>query len=114
MSELTKPKKGWFAWEEKGYMLGQPLPPDLAENVRKHNKMFADWRERLGEGPFHCPDCGSASYSQWCLGWWPYGEHYHDPNRKTCFDCGREWWIVCPNCDNNVDRNEEWVAKNKE
>lgn len=81
------------------------LRPSLEECGRKAHELRERWKERLGET--RCPECGSDSYFEWLIGWWPDEEHYHDPNRKECVDCGHWWWIECPTCDHNKDMTKE-------
>jgi hypothetical protein len=77
------------------------------EASRQHKELKDKWRKRLGEEPFHCPECGSGNFMEWLIGWWPSEDHYHDPNRKECMDCGHWWWIVCPTCGHNKGRTKE-------
>jgi hypothetical protein len=43
--------------------------------------------------------CGSDLVFQWLIGWKKGpGAHLHDPNRRRCDDCGRTWFVPCPEC----------------
>jgi hypothetical protein len=98
-------------WVKEGgfWVYNKPLSDteQMNENIRHWKKVHADWRKRIGEEAWLCPECGSGNYSEWLIGWWPDDEHYHDPNRKACGDCGHWWWIVCPTCNHNSGRTKE-------
>jgi len=98
-------------WIRGGALWTYHTPPNPVQqakkNIRDWKELRAKWRERLGEEVFQCPECGSGNYGEWMMGWWPTEEHYHDPNRKQCEDCGHFWWIVCPTCDHNKGRTKE-------
>jgi len=107
MSRESK-SPGWV--KEGGFWVyDKPLSDieQMNENIRHWKKVHADWRKRIGEEAWLCPECGSGNYFEWMIGWWPDDEHYHDPNRKECGDCGHWWWIVCPTCNHNAGRTKE-------
>jgi hypothetical protein len=47
--------------------------------------------------------CAQPSVVQHLRGWWPHRDergqlHSHDPNRRWCLSCKREWFVPCPQC----------------
>ena len=96
---MSKESKS-LGWVREGALWEYQKPPtarDRAlENARKYQELRDKWREKIG--PNCCPECGSDLIEEWCIGWWPSEEHYHDPNRKTCDDCGYQWFQSCPTC----------------
>ena len=102
---MAKESPGWV---REGALWSYNKPPTrrerVLEGIRERKELEAKWREKLG--PKVCPKCSSDSFEEWTIGWFLNEEHYHDPNRKTCGDCGHIWWIVCPTCGHNKDRCE--------
>lgn len=94
MSEVnTWIKKGMF-WQ---YKKSPSREEKFQETIRSNAELRNNWVTKYPELK-QCPECESKNYTSTLLGSFITKEHYHDPNRKTCWDCGHKWRVTCPSC----------------
>ena len=88
-------------WIRDGALWSYHKPPTreekLQQTIRSNKELRDSWMERHPELQ-SCPECDSGNYGTTLMGWFMTDEHYHDPNRKTCADCGHVWKSICPTC----------------
>lgn len=63
----------------------------------------ADHHQITLNGGEVCHRCGSDSFEEWTMGVFHFVDmlgimHEHDPNRRTCCNCGQYWYRPCPVC----------------
>ena len=91
-----------IGWIRSGAIWTYTKPPTreerLQETIRTNRELHNQWLAKHPELKL-CPECGSDNYETTLLGFFIKEDHYHDPNRRTCGDCGHHWKAKCPACE---------------